>query len=260
MPKASETSIQIEKLLSIMKRLRDECPWDRDQTPHSLCQYLIEEAYEVVETIDKEEWEQLAGELGDLLLQIVFQSRIAEEESRFSFSDVVQKINEKMISRHPHVFGDIHVNSADDVANNWEHIKIHIENRKSILAGVPDHAPALLRAQRLQEKASRVGFDWENVTDVLTKIIEEFNELKYAIKNNDQQHIKEELGDFLFSSVNLCRFLNIVAEDALRETNRKFFERFSSIEKHYAGDYKKIKNATLAELDKIWEESKKNNK
>ena len=258
MTKKPDIRDQIEELLAIMIKLRAECPWDRAQTPQSLRQYIIEEAYEVVETIDKQAWDKLSGELGDLLLQIVFQSRIAEEECRFNFSDVVRKINEKMVIRHPHVFDNTQVHSAEDVADNWEHIKIHKENRTSILSGIPDHAPALLSAQRLQEKAARVGFDWENVIDVLHKIDEEITELKDAVQKRDPQYINEELGDFLFSTVNLCRFLNVVAEDALRLTNRKFIERFSEIEKHYNGNYESIKNASLADLDKIWEDSKKN--
>jgi len=256
MSNQSENHSQIIDLLSIMKKLRAQCPWDRAQSPQSLRQYIIEEAYEVVETIDNHTWENLAGELGDLLLQIVFQCQIAEENSRFSFSDVVQKIIEKMINRHPHVFGNTHVQSAKDVADNWEHIKIHNEDRESLLSGIPESAPALLRAQRLQEKASRVGFDWDDTGQVLEKIHEELTELKDALQKGTQIQIEEELGDFLFSTVNLCRFLNVIAEDALRSTNRKFVERFTAIENHFNRDYESIKNASLEELDKIWEKTK----
>jgi len=251
-----KTEKKISELLSIMEELRRSCPWDRAQTPQTLRQYILEEAYEVIQTIDEEQWDKLCEELGDLLLQIVFQCAIAEEQKRFRFSDVLQSVIDKMIDRHPHVFSDVEVNSADEVADNWEHIKVANENRTSVLSGIPEHAPALLRAQRLQEKAARVGFDWVEIDGVLTKVEEELAELKEAVEQNEKKAITEELGDFLFSTVNLCRFLNVVAEDALRLTNKKFVSRFQEIESRFDGNYEKMKNAGLQELDKIWEETK----
>jgi MazG family protein len=245
------------RLLTIMYKLRKECPWDRQQTAESLRQFILEETYEVLESIDGGKWDALADELGDLLLQIVFQSIIAEEENRFRMEDVINNINHKMIERHPHVFSNTVVDSASQVAQNWEHIKINSEKRNSLLAGVPGNAPALLRAQRLQEKASNVGFDWKNYNEVMTKIYEELDELKAAIEKSDKKNIEEELGDILFSIVNLSRFLGLVAEDSLRNANNKFTDRFTKIEAHYKNDYKQMKQAGLEELDKIWDKIKR---
>lgn len=247
---------KFSELIGIMYRLRKECPWDRKQTPESLRQFILEETYEVLESIDNKNWDDLSGELGDLLLQIVFQSTIAEEENRFNLEKVIDKINQKMIERHPHVFSDTVVDSASQVAQNWEHIKINSEKRDSILSGVPKDSPALLRAQRLQEKASNVGFDWNNYHDVILKVYEELDELKAAISNSDQINIEEEFGDILFSIVNLSRFLGIVAEDSLRKANDKFTNRFKKVEDHYNRDYNKMKRAGLEELDKIWDNIK----
>ncbi len=252
----NKTVEKFSELLEIMYRLRKECPWDKEQTPESLRQYVLEETYEVLESIDLQNWDALAGELGDLLLQIVFQGVIGEEEKRFTLYDVISHINQKMIERHPHVFSDVSVNGSGEVAQNWEHIKIKSEKRKSLLSGVPKEAPALLRAQRLQEKASHVGFDWEKRDDVMAKIDEELDELKEAITENDSDKISEELGDFLFSVVNLSRFLGAVAEDSLRKTNDKFITRFQKIESHYNQDYDKMNAASLAELDDIWNKAK----
>jgi MazG family protein len=253
----NKTVEKFSELIDIMYKLRRECPWDREQTPESLRQFVLEETYEVLEAIDKQKWDSLAKELGDLLLQIVFQAVIAEEENRFNLHDIISNINHKMIERHPHVFANVSVNGARDVKQNWEHIKVKSENRKSLLSGIPKETPALLRAQRLQEKASHVGFDWENPEDVFGKIKEELAELKNAVAKNDKEHVAEEMGDLLFSLVNYARFLGLVAEDSLRITNEKFISRFEKIEKHYGQDYDKIKSASLTELDKIWNEAKK---
>jgi len=242
-----------EQLVKIMKRLRRECPWDKEQTLESLRRFVLEEAYEVVDTIDRRDWQELSEELGDLLLQIVFQSEIAEENKFFTLSTVIEGINQKLIERHPHVFDSKKVNSAREVEQNWERIKLKNENRDSLLAGIPESAPALLRAQRIQEKASRVGFDWKQSNEVLDKIEEEIRELRQAILQDDNQNIEEEMGDLLFSVVNLSRFLNISAEDALRASNKKFMRRFMKLEKKFKNDYDKMKQAGIQELDRLWE-------
>ncbi len=247
---------KFSELLSIMIRLRQECPWDKKQTAESLRQYLLEETYEVVESIDNREWQELGKELGDLLLQIVFQSAIAEEKNLFTIEDVIENITKKLIKRHPHVFAEKKVNSDKEVADNWEHIKMNSENRKSLLEGIPKNAPALLFAQRMQEKASKIGFDWEEVSSVLVKLDEEIAELKAALKEEDNQKIQEEIGDTLFTLANVSRFLDLNAEDSLRLTNAKFKKRFQFIEKHYNGDIELMKKATLQELDELWVKAK----
>ncbi len=248
---------EFDRLVKIMKRLRKECPWDRKQTPESLRQYVLEEAYEVVEAIDNQDWNELKKELGDLLLQIVFQAEIAEETHRFTLEEVIHCINEKLIRRHPHVFGNVQVKDAEEVKENWEQIKVEQENRTSLLEGVPRHLSALLRAQRLQDKAAQVGFDWEDVHGVLEKIKEEIRELEQSIHRKKQADIEEELGDVLFSLVNLARFQKINAEDALRGTIRKFVDRFQYIERELSRQNKTVYDSSLPEMDRLWEESKK---
>lgn len=241
-----------EQLVQIMKRLRRECPWDKEQTAESLRRFVLEEAYEVVDTIDRKKWQKLSEELGDLLLQIVFQAEIAEENKFFTLATVIENINKKLIERHPHVFEGRKVDSAHDVEQNWEQIKLKNEQRDSLLTGVPESAPALLRAQRIQEKASRVGFDWKQSAEVLEKIEEEIKELRQAIEKTDKQNMEEEMGDLLFSLVNLSRFLNISAEDALRISNNKFIHRFMKMEKIFNNDYHKMTQAGIQELDRLW--------
>lgn len=247
---------EFEQLLSIMHRLRRECPWDRKQTPHSLRQYILEEAYETVEAIDNENWGELKKELGDMLLQIVFQAEIAVEKERFDLEQVIRHINEKLIRRHPHVFGDITVSDDKEVKNNWEQIKISEENRQSVLDGVPRHLSALLRAQRLQDKAANVGFDWPEGGGVLEKLKEEIQELELAISQNNPEELENELGDILFSLVNLARFHHFNAEDALRATINKFIGRFQYIEQKLKEHNKSIHHSSLEEMDRLWEESK----
>jgi MazG family protein len=246
----------IDDLREIMSRLRKECPWDKVQTHQSLKQYLLEETYEALETLDNEDWPQLSGELGDLLLQILFHSEIASENSRFNFDDVVHKISQKLIERHPHVFGDEKAHTAENVQENWEHTKYKTENRNSILCGVPKSAPALLQGQRLQEKAAAVGFEWERITDVIAKVDEEWAEFKDAVKKGNDSHAQEELGDFLFTVINLGRYINANSEDALRLTNEKFIRRFQYIEAQFDKDPHKMKKASLAELDAHWNKAK----
>jgi len=247
---------EFQQLLTIMYRLRQECPWDKKQTAHSLRQYILEEAYETVEAIDNENWEELKKELGDMLLQIVFQAEIAMENDHFTLEQVIHHINQKLIRRHPHVFGDVTVSSDKEVKNNWEQIKINEENRQSVLDGVPHQLSALLRAQRLQDKAANVGFDWPEVSGVIEKIKEEFQELELAISENNPEELENELGDLLFSLVNLARFHQLNAEDALRSTISKFIARFHYIEKKLKESQRSIYQSSLEEMDRLWEESK----
>ncbi|RMI17346.1 MAG: nucleoside triphosphate pyrophosphohydrolase [Calditrichaeota bacterium] len=248
---------EFQRLVEIMKRLRKECPWDREQTPQSLRQYILEEAHETVEAIDDQDWEELRKELGDLLLQIVFQAEIAEEEQRFTLAEVIHHINEKLILRHPHVFGDVSARTAAEVKDNWEQIKVKTERRKSVLDGIPRHLSALLRAQRVQDKAAHVGFDWEAVQGVLEKIKEEIRELEQSRTPEERE---EEIGDLLFSLVNLCRFYGINAEDALRRTTNKFVARFQYIEERLAEENKVPGSVPLEEMDRLWEQAKQQGK
>jgi MazG family protein len=247
---------EFEKLTSIMHKLRKECPWDRKQTAHSLRQYILEEAYETVEAIDNEDWEELKKELGDMLLQIVFQAEIAVEKSLFSLDEIIRQINEKLIRRHPHVFGNVTVADENDVKNNWEQIKISEEHRQSVLDGIPRHLSALLRAQRLQDKAANVGFDWPEVSGVIDKIKEELQELEKAISDQNPEELENEMGDMFFSLVNLARYHQLSAEDCLRATINKFITRFQYIERRLKEHQKSIHHSSLEEMDKLWEESK----
>lgn len=248
---------KMEKLLAIMKRLRKDCPWDAEQTHDTLKPYLLEEAYEVLETIDTKNYDTMSKELGDLLLQIVFHSEIASESGKFNFDDVVEKISHKLVERHPHVFGDKKINSAEEVQSNWENSKLKSENRHSLLEGIPKSMPALLSAQRIQEKAASVGFEWEDLAPVFAKVQEEWDEFHEVYKKQDTDKMREEFGDLIFALVNLGRFLRINAEDACRQTNSKFIRRFQYIEKNYKNDPTAMKEATLEELDSFWEEAKK---
>jgi len=242
----------------VMKILRGEngCPWDHQQTHESLKPYLIEETYEVIESIDRNDDEELREELGDLLLQIVFHAQIASEEERFTIDDVAAGIVKKLKRRHPHVFGETEVKDADEVLKNWEHIKKE-EGKHSVLDGVPDTLPALLKARRVQEKVGRVGFDWEGLDGPLRKVQEEIEELKNAVDEGNKSRIDEEFGDILFSLVNLSRFLKIDAEESLRKTVGKFSKRFRYIEEQVKkrGD-RPIDDYSLDELDSLWEEAK----
>lgn len=244
------------KLVSIMEKLRKECPWDRKQTPESLRQYILEEAHEAVESIDNEDWDELKKELGDLLLQIVFQAEIAREHQRFTLEEIILHINQKLIRRHPHVFGGTTVKNETEVKNNWEKIKVQEENRQSILEGVPKNLSALLRSQRLQEKASNVGFDWEDESGIWAKIKEEIKEIELASRQHNKEDIQNEIGDLLFSIVNLARFKQFSAEDALRKTISKFIARFQFIEQQLAQKETSVHEVTLEEMDHLWEESK----
>lgn len=239
------------------------CPWDKKQTHLTLLPYLFEEANEVAETIIDEDYEHLKDELGDLLLQILLHSRIAEEKNKFNIIDVIKNLNNKLIRRHPHVFADKKVKDSDDVIKLWESIKLEEKNgvkNKSLLDNVLKHASPLLRAYKLQKEASKVGFDWKNHKDVLLKIEEEINELKDAIKHNKINEIEDELGDVFFSLVNLGRFFNLHADVSLGKANLRFIKRFNYIEKKIKKLKKDFSDFSLEELDKFWDEAKKQEK
>jgi MazG family protein len=246
----------INKFIKIVKRLRKDCPWDREQTHQSIRHSLIEETYEVIEAIDQNDADELKKELGDLLLHIVLHSIMAEEENSFTLKDVINSISDKMIRRHPHVFGNVTVENSRDVKRNWEHIKL-TEGRKSVIDGVPNEMPALLRALRIQEKASKVGFDWNNKRDVWKKVDEEMKELAHAERAKKQAHIEEEFGDLLFSLVNYSRFISVNPEFALKESIKKFSERFHHVEEELERRGKRIGTVPLKEMDEIWDARKK---
>ncbi len=251
-----------KSLIEVIATLRGEngCPWDREQTHTSLKSTLIEETYETVEAIDSAQPDKLKEELGDLLLNIMLQAQIAAENRDFDIYDVIDTLTEKLIRRHPHVFGDVNVENSDDVVKNWEAIKKEEagnEDRESILDGIPIALPALLRGQKIQKRAARVGFDWDDIQDVISKVDEELAEVKESLKKNKQAEIEMEIGDLLFAIVNLCRFVELQAEETLRKSNRKFIQRFKRMEKILEKQGKDISEQSLTTLDAIWEEVKK---
>ncbi len=245
-----------EEIISIL-RGEHGCPWDKKQTHQTLRPYLIEETYEAIDAIESGDPGHIKEELGDILLQIYLHAEIAREKGEFTIDDVAQAITDKIILRHPHVFGDDRVRDADQVVERWEEIKKKEKpHRESMLDGVPKHLPALLKAYRIQQKVSRVGFDWEKIGDVADKLDEEVGELKEALRSTDPGRIADEAGDILFSIANLLRFININPEDALSRTNNKFMARFRHIEKR-AGEMKKnIEDMTIDEMESLWREAK----
>ena len=243
------------KFVDIVHKLRKECPWDKEQTHSSIRHSLIEETYEVVEAIDQCNLDDLKKELGDLLLHVVFHASIAEQANEFTLEDVIKTITEKLIRRHPHVFGEVEVSGSKQVISNWEKIKM-TEGRNSVMEGVPKELPALLRAHRLQDKASKVGFDWEKKEDAWIKVDEEMNELHRAIESGKQDDVEAEFGDLLFAMVNYSRFINVNPEIALRQTVEKFITRFQYIERRLKEIGKGIHSSSLEEMDKLWEEAK----
>jgi len=247
-----------DELVKIVENLRgpDGCPWDREQTHASLLPFFLEETYEVMETVDEEDWETLTEELGDILLHTVFQSNIARENDEFDITSVLKIVNKKLVRRHPHVFGDKKADGPFHAKQNWEAEKQKEKNRESRLDGVPKTLPALVRAQRLQQKASYVGFDWEETQQVWKKVHEELDELKDAESSGVKKDIEEEAGDLFFAIVNLCRFLDISSEDALRKANKKFTHRFQLVEKELKSRGKPIEDSNLQEMDEIWNEVK----
>ena len=244
-----------ERLLNVMDDLREKCPWDKKQTIETLRPLTIEETYELCDAIIDKDWKSIKEELGDIILHIVFYSKIADEKKQFNITNVLNDICEKLIHRHPHIYGDIKVTDEEEVKKNWEKLKLK-EGKKSILDGVPDSLPALVKAGRIQEKVAQYGFEWSEIDQVWDKVNEEVGELKTAINSGNQINIEEEFGDVLFSLVNYARFINVNSENALAIVNKKFIERFKYIENKAKAHNKSIDKMSLEEMDKLWEESK----
>ena len=239
-----------------MDELREQCPWDRKQTIHTLRTLSIEELYELTDAILSEDWSGIKEELGDLFLHLLFYAKIGREQNRFTLEEVLIGISEKLIARHPHIYGDVKVNSEEEVKQNWEKLKLK-EGKKSVLSGVPASLPAVVKAIRLQEKSKQVGFEWEDTDAVWDKVEEEKKELIEAVHSGNMTHIEEEFGDLMFSMINYARFLRIDAETALERTNRKFIHRFTKMEETVALSGKQMTDLSLAEMDAIWNEVKK---
>jgi len=253
-----ESAATFGKLLQIMDELRTKCPWDKKQTLESLRYLTIEETYELSDAILEKNMDAIKKELGDLMLHLVFYARIASETNAFNINDVIQGIIEKLINRHPHIFGNVQVTTAKEVHDNWERIKLMEKGNKSVLSGVPGSLPAMVKAYRIQEKASGVGFDWEKPEQVWDKVKEELAELKEAVEDHEDHQKKElELGDLLFSIVNYARFIDVNPEDALERTNRKFIKRFRYLEENAKAINKPIHEMSLAEMDVYWNAAKK---
>jgi XTP/dITP diphosphohydrolase len=246
---------QFLRLIQIMDDLREKCPWDKKQTIESLRHLTIEETYELVDAISEQNWNGIKEELGDILLHIVFYSKIASEKNEFKIEEVIANVCEKLIVRHPHVYGDIKVESEEEVKQNWEKIKLK-EGKKSVLGGVPKALPSVVKAIRLQEKSQQVGFEWENAGQVWTKVEEEIQELKEAINTSDLKKIEDEFGDVMFSMVNYARFLKIDAENALESTNKKFIQRFTKMEELASLENKMLHDMSLQEMNDLWNKVK----
>ncbi|MBW7935945.1 MAG: nucleoside triphosphate pyrophosphohydrolase [Flavobacteriales bacterium] len=249
-------SNNFEKLLKIMDELREKCPWDRKQTMDSLRHLTIEEMYELSDAIIEKNYNELCKELGDVLLHIVFYAKIGAEQGHFDMNDVIEQLNQKLITRHPHIYGEVKVDDEDAVKRNWESIKLK-EGKISVLQGVPQGLPALIKAYRIQDKARGVGFEWTNRKDVWHKVEEEMAELQQAVENNESfERIEDELGDVFFSLINYARFINQNPEDALERTNRKFIRRFQHMEKRAKENGLAINELSLKQLDLWWNEAK----
>lgn len=252
----NELQTQFLRLVSIMDELREKCPWDKKQTIESLRHLTIEETYELVDAISESDYKGIREELGDLLLHILFYSKIGAEKNEFTLTQVIEGICEKLIVRHPHIYGDVIVQDEEEVKKNWEKIKLK-EGKKSVLGGVPKTLPSIVKAIRLQEKSQQVGFEWENTDQVWGKVEEELLELKHAIQEKNTDHIEDELGDVFFSLVNLSRFLKVDAENALERTNKKFIHRFTRMEEEANKQNKLLHDMTLEEMDALWNSIKK---
>ncbi|WP_299157603.1 nucleoside triphosphate pyrophosphohydrolase [uncultured Tenacibaculum sp.] len=244
------------RLLDIMDELREKCPWDKKQTLESLRHLTIEETYELADAILDNDLEEIKKELGDVLLHIVFYAKIGSEKKAFDIADVANSISDKLISRHPHIYGDVKVENEEDVKRNWEALKLK-EGKSSVLEGVPKSLPAVVKANRIQEKVAGVGFDWEEPHQVWEKVQEEISELNEEIEKGNQENIEKEFGDVLFSMINYARFINVNPENALEKTNKKFINRFQYLEKAAKKEGKEISEMTLAEMDVFWNASKK---
>ena len=254
---------KFEQLVALMARLRGPqgCPWDREQTFDTIKSYLVEETYEVIDAIDRRDWPELAGELGDLQLQVVFFSQMAAEEGRFTIADVLDRINDKLVRRHPHVFGDETAQTAGAVVKRWNELKAEEKGpaaaEKPLLESVPRGIPALPEAYQLSVRASQVGFDWERFEDLLEKLREEMAELEVARQSGEQAQVENETGDLLFMLVNIARFLKVDPELALRKTNRKFRQRFAHVERGIGDRGKTLGEASIAEMEDLWQQAKK---
>lgn len=246
----------LERLLNIMDDLREKCPWDRKQTMESLRHLTIEEVYELGDAILDKDDEGIKEEIGDVLLHLVFYSKIASETQKFDIGDVAERICDKLVNRHPHIYGDVKVESEEDVKKNWEDLKLK-EGKKSVLEGVPRSLPALVKASRIQEKVAGVGFDWEEPEQVLDKVKEEFDELAVEVDKSDQDQMEAEFGDVLFSMINYGRFLGVNPENALERTNKKFMKRFEFLEKEAKAKKMSLKQMKMSQMDEIWRKAKK---
>jgi XTP/dITP diphosphohydrolase len=246
------------RLVTIMDELRAKCPWDKKQTIETLRHLTIEETYELTDAITDQDWKGIKEELGDLLLHIVFYAKIGAEKNEFTLQEVINGVCEKLIVRHPHIYGDTIVNNDEEVKQNWEKIKLS-EGKTSVLGGVPKTLPAMVKAMRLQEKSKTVGFEWEKTSQVWDKVKEEMAELDEAVEAGSLEKIEDELGDVLFSIVNLARFLQVDAENALERTNKKFIQRFTGMEKAAAAENKILHDLSLDEMDELWNKMKKEN-
>ena len=249
------TGTSFLRLVKIMDELRAQCPWDKKQTIQTLRSLTIEETYELADAITEHNWKDIKEELGDILLHIVFYAKIAGEQNQFSLEDVINGVCEKLIFRHPHIYGDVQVKNEEDVKRNWENLKLK-EGKKSVLGGVPAALPATVKAMRLQEKAKQVGFEWDNRGQVWEKVEEEMKELQEAIAGSNTENIEEEYGDLVFSLINYARFLHIDAENALERTNKKFIDRFTRMEKEAITKGKNLAEMSLEEMDAIWNQIK----
>ena len=264
---SSSAEQQFSRLLTIMNDLREKCPWDKKQTIQSLRQLTIEETYELADAITEEDWKGIKEELGDLLLHIVFYTKIGSEQQQFSIEEVISGVCEKLIARHPHIYGDIEVKDEEEVKRNWEKLKLK-EGKKSVIGGVPQSLPAMVKAMRLQEKAKQVGFEWDNKEQVWEKVEEEIKELQEVVTSSQQAateaekekamgEMEDELGDVIFSLINYARFLQVDAENALERTNKKFIHRFTQMEQKALQSGKNLTDMTLQEMDAIWNDIKK---
>lgn len=244
-------SQSFQRLVTIMDELREKCPWDRKQTVQTLRQMTIEETFELADAITDSNWKGIKEELGDLLLHIIFYAKIGREQGQFTLQEVIDGISDKLVSRHPHIYGDVQVKDEEDVKKNWEKLKLK-EGKKSVLSGVPRSLPATVKAMRLQEKAKQVGFEWDNKEQVWDKVEEEMSELKEAVAGGEQEKIEEEFGDLVFSMINYARFLQVDAENALERTNKKFIHRFTQMEEQALQQGKDLAAMSLEEMDALW--------
>lgn len=264
-PTNEKYSLAFQRILQIMNELREQCPWDRKQTIHSLRHLTIEETYELSDAILNEDWQEIKNELGDIFLHIIFYAKIASENQAFDIAEVIHHLAEKLIRRHPHIYGEVKVEDEESVKRNWEVIKLQEKNDKkvenTVLGGVPTSLPAMVKAMRIQEKARGVGFDWDNRQQVWKKVEEELQEFEETYQNLpdeqiDKEKAEEEFGDLLFALINYARFMHINPETALEKTNRKFIDRFNFLERESKKDGKKLEEMTLAEMDEYWERAK----